>query len=368
VKTILMASAAVLAALPAYAQPYQPPYPQPNQQYQPLMPPNPNQPLPQQPSDMINLGQSGYWSALQFTSGTGSCVAGTTLANGGMITLGVNGTYQRLGIAFTRNEWNIPSSVTPTATMEIDQFPPITGGQGVVFAHNSLTFTIAPDFTKEFVHELTSGRYLTVRFQGNEPPWTIPLDGTTGIWATYMRCADGVAPNFVATLNQGQPQPYAGTQPYNTPSSQPYLPSAPAPQPYNPPQPSNVSQPVVVPMAQVDGTFTVPATIGGRTALTFILDTGASSVVIPADIAAELERDGMLTETGVTGTAVLANGHKFVSKGAILNSVTVGGVTINDVECEIAPKGSSLLLGQTWMRKFKSVAIDYASNSLNIRV
>jgi len=253
--------------------------------------------------------------------------------------------------------------------MEIDQFPPITGGQGIVFNSNTLSFTVSPDFTKEFVHELTSGLYLTVRFQGNEPPWVIPLDGTTGIWPAYMRCADGVAPSFVAMLNQGQPQPYAGTQPYNTPqTSQPYVPSAPAPQPYNPPQPNTVSQPVVVPMAQEEGAFTVPATIGGRTTLTFVFDTGASAVVIPADIAATLERNGMLTETGISGTAELADGNKVVSRSGILNSVTVGGITVNNVECEIAPKGSSLLLGQTWMRKFRSVAIDYGSNALDIRV
>ena len=41
-----------------------------------------------------------------------------------------------------------------------------------------------------------------------------------------------------------------------------------------------------------------------------------------------------------------------------LHSVTVGGRTINNVPCFVGGPGSSLLLGQTFLRRFKSWSTD----------
>lgn len=357
-----MAGAAALAGLPAYAQPYQPPYQQPYQPTQPYQQPASN--------GLTPLGASGAWSVVQVTTGAGACLLGTPGPNGGMLFIGTAGGNQVLTLGFDKPSWNIPASAAPSVTFQVDNYPPVNTTPTKATYATGMSFSINADFMRDFIHEVTSGSTLTVRFSGSEPPWTVSLAGTTAVWAPFMHCAESVAPSFVATLNQ-QYTPYAPSQTYaGTP--QPYVaapqPYVAAPQPYTAPYapPPHAPQMVSQPLQLDGGVFTLPATIGTRT-FTFALDTGSSVVAVPEDVARMLERDGVLTVTG-SGKVVLADGSKVAIRNGILGSVTVGGITVNNVECEITSKGSPLLLGQSWMHKFKSVGIDYASNSLNIRV
>ncbi len=108
------------------------------------------------------------------------------------------------------------------------------------------------------------------------------------------------------------------------------------------------------------GTFTLLATLNGTTILPLTLDTGASNVTIPENIATELMRNGSLTPADYVGDAVstLADGSKSRDTLYTLRSITVGGRTVTDVTCSVGDEGSSLLLGQSFLQKFASWSID----------
>jgi clan AA aspartic protease (TIGR02281 family) len=125
----------------------------------------------------------------------------------------------------------------------------------------------------------------------------------------------------------------------------------------------NTFQPAIiaVPFARdAADTLSIQATLNGTTPLTFLLDTGATNVVIPKDVAARLMREGTLTSADYIGdsTYIMGDGHRRHSAKYRLKSVTVGGLTVTDVKCTIGGAGSSLLLGQSFLQKFSSYSID----------
>src|SRR6516164_9402805 len=71
------------------------------------------------------------------------------------------------------------------------------------------------------------------------------------------------------------------------------------------------------------GTYTISVQINGTLVLPFVLDTGASSVVIPEDVFRTLTRTGTVTESDFigAGTAVLADGSKHASDSYVLHEV-----------------------------------------------
>lgn len=108
------------------------------------------------------------------------------------------------------------------------------------------------------------------------------------------------------------------------------------------------------------GTFTLLAMLNGTTTLAFTLDTGATNVTIPQSIAQELMRDGSLTVADYVGNAIsiLPDGTKRHDTLYRLRSVTIGGLTVTDVECSVGDEGSALLLGQSFLSKFGSWSVD----------
>jgi predicted aspartyl protease len=69
------------------------------------------------------------------------------------------------------------------------------------------------------------------------------------------------------------------------------------------------------------GTYTISVQINGALVLPFVLDTGASLVVIPEDVFRTLSRTGTVTKSDFigTGTAVLADGSKHASDSYVLH-------------------------------------------------
>jgi predicted aspartyl protease len=81
-----------------------------------------------------------------------------------------------------------------------------------------------------------------------------------------------------------------------------------------------------VPLERRHGTYIIPVQINGALVLPFVLDTGASLVVLPADVFRTLTRTGTVTSADFigTGTAVLADGSKRESKKYVLHEMRVG--------------------------------------------
>jgi clan AA aspartic protease (TIGR02281 family) len=114
------------------------------------------------------------------------------------------------------------------------------------------------------------------------------------------------------------------------------------------------------------GTFAVPVEINGRITLDFIIDSGASDVSIPADVFSTLMRTGTIKESDITGTQTyaMADGSQSQSRTFLLRSLNVGGRMVENVKGRVAPAQGDLLLGQSFLGRFRSWSIDNKTNEL----
>lgn len=115
-----------------------------------------------------------------------------------------------------------------------------------------------------------------------------------------------------------------------------------------------------VPLVTRGGTFVVPVTINGKIELDFTVDSGASSVVIPEDVFGTLIRTGTIDEGDLIGkkSFTLADGSTKVQDTFRIRSLKVGDRVLHDVEASVAPVAGELLLGQSFLRRFKSWSMD----------
>jgi clan AA aspartic protease (TIGR02281 family) len=114
------------------------------------------------------------------------------------------------------------------------------------------------------------------------------------------------------------------------------------------------------------GTFAVPVVINGAIALDFIVDSGAADVSIPADVVMTLMRTGTIKESDFLGqkTYMLADGSKVPSQTFRIRSLKVGDRVLANVDASAAPVEGSLLLGQSFLNRFKSWSVDNSKHSL----
>jgi clan AA aspartic protease (TIGR02281 family) len=108
------------------------------------------------------------------------------------------------------------------------------------------------------------------------------------------------------------------------------------------------------------GVFTVPGTINGQITLDFIVDSGASDVSIPKDVVSTLIRTRTITETDFLGSETyrLADGSTVPSQRLVIRSLKVGTKVLENVAAHIAPDAGQLLLGQSFLKRFRSWSID----------
>ena len=123
---------------------------------------------------------------------------------------------------------------------------------------------------------------------------------------------------------------------------------------------------IEVPLERLGGAFVLPATLNGTTTLTFLLDSGATDVVLPKSIAAELAQNGSLAPQDYVGdgVGVLADGSAVPESHFLLHSITVGGQTVTNVECSVGADGGPALLGQSFLQRFPSWSVDNARGVL----
>ena len=111
-----------------------------------------------------------------------------------------------------------------------------------------------------------------------------------------------------------------------------------------------------------DGFFYVDAYVNG-VSIRFLIDTGASVVVLRAEDAA---RAGLAPEAGhYSVNAETANGQASVAR-VTLDEVVVGHVHSRAINAAVVRNGPSVsLLGQNWLSKLGSVTI--AGNRMTLR-
>jgi clan AA aspartic protease (TIGR02281 family) len=107
--------------------------------------------------------------------------------------------------------------------------------------------------------------------------------------------------------------------------------------------------------------YMVPVRINATITLPFLLDTGATELVIPADVALTLIRAGALTSGDFVGkkSYSLANGSEEIAEQVIIRELQVGQHVVNNVTALVSPPEGEPLLGQSFLSRFGTVTLDY---------
>jgi clan AA aspartic protease (TIGR02281 family) len=129
---------------------------------------------------------------------------------------------------------------------------------------------------------------------------------------------------------------------------------------------SSSSGATLIPVKAQGGTYEVPVLINKTITLNFMIDSGASVVTIPADVVLTLVRSGTLQRSDFTGTKTytLADGSTVPSTTFRIRSLTVNNIVIENVNGAVAPAAGGLLLGQSFLSRFKSWSIDNSKQAL----
>jgi predicted aspartyl protease len=108
------------------------------------------------------------------------------------------------------------------------------------------------------------------------------------------------------------------------------------------------------------GTPSVPVKINDSFTLDFLVDSAAASVSMPADVVAALVRLGTIAPGDFLGARDyrLADGSTLPSQTFRIRSLKVGSIVLQDVTGSMAPVNGSLLLGQSFLSRFRSWSID----------
>lgn len=124
-----------------------------------------------------------------------------------------------------------------------------------------------------------------------------------------------------------------------------------------------------IPITKDGGVYNVKATINNEIPLTFVVDSGATDVVLPQYVGKTLFASGALTKADVLGTAQYALADGAIQSGIVVNlkSITIGQIKIQNVRASILPTDSgALLLGQSALRKLGKWRINSVKNALEI--
>jgi clan AA aspartic protease (TIGR02281 family) len=136
------------------------------------------------------------------------------------------------------------------------------------------------------------------------------------------------------------------------------------------PVPSQPSLPssgaIEAPLQEQGGVQSVPVTINDTLTLDFMVDSGAAVVSIPADVVQVLARIGTIATEDFLGSKTyrLADGSTVPSQTFRIRSLKVGDITLQNVIGSVVPGKGSLLLGQSFLGRFRSWSIDNSRRML----
>ena len=113
----------------------------------------------------------------------------------------------------------------------------------------------------------------------------------------------------------------------------------------------------------------VPVVVNGAMRLNFTIDSGASDVVVPADVFKALIRTGTIERSDIIGDRKysLADGSVNTSVAFRFRSLKVGSKVLYDVEGSVTSTEGTPLLGQSFLSRFKSWSMDNQRGLLLLR-
>src|SRR6516162_1166891 len=130
--------------------------------------------------------------------------------------------------------------------------------------------------------------------------------------------------------------------------------------------PDRVGPPVLPPRTEEialrnnGGVYVVPVRINGAITLDFIVDSGASDVLIPADVAMTLARTGTIAPGDFIGDREyrVADGSTLKSERFLLRELKVGDRVLSNVVASIGSVKGEPLLGQSFLARVGAWSID----------
>ena len=120
--------------------------------------------------------------------------------------------------------------------------------------------------------------------------------------------------------------------------------------------------------ARRGGVFVLPVTLNGTAKSYFVVDSGASNVQIPQEVADELMKDGTLTQADFLGARsfVVADGRRLQQKIVRLRSLQVGNRAMENVLAAVGAPRSQALLGQSVLQRLNWWKIDNVKNAIEL--
>jgi hypothetical protein len=121
-------------------------------------------------------------------------------------------------------------------------------------------------------------------------------------------------------------------------------------------------------MHKEGGVYVIPVRFNGMITLNAIIDSGASDVVMPADVVLTLMRTKTISDRDFIGqeTVILADGSKAPSTRFKIRSLEVGRQTFRDVTAAITNEEGQILLGQSFLERCKRWSVDYDRHILSL--
>ncbi|MHB1146861.1 MAG: retroviral-like aspartic protease family protein [Lutibacter sp.] len=128
----------------------------------------------------------------------------------------------------------------------------------------------------------------------------------------------------------------------------------------------NIYSQTTIKIKNVNGVFLLPCKVNGLD-LTFIIDTGASDVIISSTEAIFMLKNGYLEKEDIIGTEnyLMANGN--IQEGTVINlrNIKIGNHNLTNVKASIIYNlAAPLLLGQSALKQLGKFQFDYSNNTL----
>lgn len=122
-----------------------------------------------------------------------------------------------------------------------------------------------------------------------------------------------------------------------------------------------------VQLTEVGGVYYLPVTIGNLTK-DFILDSGASDVLISQEIEKKLIESKIITKSNYLSSSLykIADGSIIECRRLLLPEIKIGNYIVKNVIASINSSGNTLLLGKSFLDKFQSWTIDNSKQILKL--
>jgi hypothetical protein len=174
-------------------------------------------------AQMQTYYHAGAWDAFSGRNASGGAVCGVGSTNPNSnarlsIRFDIGGTETVLSAE--KPEWSVPADTHVTVVMQVGLNTPWTI-QASGHDH-SIDWRLDPAGMQAFDRQFRNAGSMTLTFpDGNEPPWTVPLAGSTAVSNTFGRCVRDLTEQVRAAQAAGQvppsaPAPQGATQPFGT--------------------------------------------------------------------------------------------------------------------------------------------------------